>query len=368
MLLGHWLEMRWIGPARGALAALAALLPDTAERVAADGTATVPVHDVRVGDVVLVGAGGHVPINDKVLEGAADVDESLITGESRPSQGTGRRDDRRVGSRRRVAPGPVRGRGVRRRCRGSCAFSMRPRPRNRAPRRWAIARPRSCSTWHSSPARPRSSGGCSSATQGAVHPLRRRARHRLPARPRTCDSARRLDLDDARCPERLLVKDRLALENARIIDTVIFDETGTLTRGETVVVEVAAVDGRTGTTSWRWPRPWSRTPSTRSDGRSSQRSSSGDGPSAGDRVRGAGRPWCRGHGQRSRRRRRRTTLLHEVELEPSPSAEAWDREGRTVLHVDVDGRVCRLLAAEDEIRPESAEDVAELHGLGVRWR
>ena len=164
MLLGHWLEMRSIAQARGALAALAELLPDTAERVTADGTETVAVADLRVGDVVLVRPGGRVPVDGEVVDGAADVDESLITGESRPvpkeagaaviAGSVVAGGSLRVGSRPSAS---------RRRCRGSFAWSRRRRPRSRVPRHWAIARPRSCSTWHSSRAWPRSSGGCCSA-------------------------------------------------------------------------------------------------------------------------------------------------------------------------------------------------------------
>ena len=83
MLLGHWLEMRSIAQARGALAALAELLPDTAERVTATGTEEVPIADLAVGDIVLVRPGARVPADGKVVEGTADVDESMITGESR---------------------------------------------------------------------------------------------------------------------------------------------------------------------------------------------------------------------------------------------------------------------------------------------
>ncbi len=83
MLLGHWLEMRSIAQARGALSALAELLPDTAERVTASGVETVPLGDVVVGDVLLVRPGGRVPADGVVAEGAAEVDESMITGESR---------------------------------------------------------------------------------------------------------------------------------------------------------------------------------------------------------------------------------------------------------------------------------------------
>ena len=75
MILGHWLEMRAVSQARGALNALAALLPDTAERVAGQETQTVPLSDLKVGDVVLVRPGTRVPADGTVVEGAADVDE-----------------------------------------------------------------------------------------------------------------------------------------------------------------------------------------------------------------------------------------------------------------------------------------------------
>src|SRR6187551_87354 len=84
MLLGHWLEMRSIAQARGALAALADLLPDTAERVLSDGgTETIALADLAAGDLILVRPGGRLPADGTVTEGSADVDESLVTGESR---------------------------------------------------------------------------------------------------------------------------------------------------------------------------------------------------------------------------------------------------------------------------------------------
>src|SRR6201997_989654 len=82
MILGHWLEMRAVSQARGALNALAALLPDSAERVIDQGTQTVPLSELRVGDIVLVRPGARVPADGTVVEGAAELDESLITGES----------------------------------------------------------------------------------------------------------------------------------------------------------------------------------------------------------------------------------------------------------------------------------------------
>src|SRR5258707_1338678 len=83
MILGHWLEMRAISQARGALNALAALLPDTAERVQGADTQSVPLSELRICDIVLVRPGARVPADGTVVEGAADVDESMITGESK---------------------------------------------------------------------------------------------------------------------------------------------------------------------------------------------------------------------------------------------------------------------------------------------
>src|SRR5215217_2370617 len=84
MLLGHWLEMRALGQASSALDALAALLPDEADLDTPDGIRPVPVSDLAVGDLVLVRPGGRVPADGTVLEGEAELDESMITGESRP--------------------------------------------------------------------------------------------------------------------------------------------------------------------------------------------------------------------------------------------------------------------------------------------
>src|SRR5256712_3421908 len=90
MVLGHWLEMKAISQARGALNALAALLPDTAERINGAEIETVPLAELHVGDVVLVRPGTRVPADGAVVEGSADVDESMITGESKAvSKGQG---------------------------------------------------------------------------------------------------------------------------------------------------------------------------------------------------------------------------------------------------------------------------------------
>jgi len=84
MVLGHWIEMRSISQAQGALNELAKLLPDTAVRIVADQTETVPVSELRDGDIVLIRPGAAVPADGVVRDGSSDVNESMITGESRP--------------------------------------------------------------------------------------------------------------------------------------------------------------------------------------------------------------------------------------------------------------------------------------------
>ncbi|WP_433633539.1 copper-translocating P-type ATPase [Halomicrococcus sp. NG-SE-24] len=85
MLLGHWIEMRSVRRASSALDELARLLPDTAERITDEGdTEEVPVSELEEGDLVLVRPGASVPADGVVKEGDSDVNESMITGESRP--------------------------------------------------------------------------------------------------------------------------------------------------------------------------------------------------------------------------------------------------------------------------------------------
>ncbi len=93
MLLGHWLEMRSVRQAAGALRELAKLMPDTAERLLPDGrTETVAVAALRRGDAVLVRPGGSVPADGVVTEGESEVNEAMVTGESRPvAKGPGAR-------------------------------------------------------------------------------------------------------------------------------------------------------------------------------------------------------------------------------------------------------------------------------------
>jgi Cu2+-exporting ATPase len=84
MILGHWIEMRSISQAQGALKELAKLVPDTAERVIGDRIEKVEVAQLQLDDIVLVRPGASIPADGVVIEGSSSVNEAMITGESRP--------------------------------------------------------------------------------------------------------------------------------------------------------------------------------------------------------------------------------------------------------------------------------------------
>jgi Cu2+-exporting ATPase len=84
MLLGHWVEMRAVQSASGALKELAKLLPDMAEVVRGNGTVLISLKELRVGDVVLVKPGGKIPADGRVIEGRSEINEAILTGESKP--------------------------------------------------------------------------------------------------------------------------------------------------------------------------------------------------------------------------------------------------------------------------------------------
>ncbi len=86
MLLGHWIEMRSISQAQGALKELAKLLPDKATRITDQGEETVSVEELRKGDTVLIRPGERVPVDGKIIKGESALNEAMITGESKPSK------------------------------------------------------------------------------------------------------------------------------------------------------------------------------------------------------------------------------------------------------------------------------------------
>src|SRR6202051_835859 len=245
MVLGHWLEMRAISQARGALSALAALLPDTAERVNGAEVQTILLAELHVGDIVLVRPGTRVPADGIVVEGAADVDESMSTGESRTvSKERGAT----------VIAGTVASGG-----------SLRVRITAVGEQTALSGIMRLVAAAQASSSRTQALADRAAAIlfyvavgSGAItftywwflgdkeHALLRTATVLIIACPHALGLAIPLVIaisTSLGAQNGLLAKDRLALERARNLDMVIFDKTGTLTRGSPAVSGIMAVPG-----------------------------------------------------------------------------------------------------------------------------
>jgi P-type Cu2+ transporter len=369
MLLGHWLEMRSIAQARGALSALAELLPDTAERVTAQGTETVPLAELAVGDVILVRPGARIPADGVVDEGSADVDESMITGES---QAVGKERGDRVVAGTVAAGGSLRVRvaAVGEETALSGIMRMVAAAQASASRAQALADRAAAILFYVALA----AGGLTLAywwlrgdPEGA---LVRTATVLVIACPHALGLAIPLVIaisTSLGARNGLLVKNRIALERARELDVIIFDKTGTLTRGQPALaaVSVAGAFDEAGilrlaaSVEADSEHPLARAIVAAAEERGAKV------PAAtafealagrGARAMVDGRTVAVG-GPR---------LLADLGLDPDPAAEAWAREGRTVLHVVADGAVVGALAIEDEIRPESAQAIARLHAMGLK--
>ena len=365
MLLGHWLEMRSIAQARGALSALADLLPDTAERVTPSSVETVPLADVVVGDVVLVRPGGRVPVDGVVVEGTAELDESMITGESRAVT---REPGDPVIAGTVAAGGSLRVRvsaigegtalsGIMRmvaaaQASGSRAQALADRAAALLFYVALVAGVITFIVWMSI-------GGLEEALIRTATVLVIACPHALGlAIPLVIAISTSLGARNG-----LLVKDRLALERARGLDVVIFDKTGTLTKGTPVVADTSGGDE----TELLRLAAGVEADSEHPLGRAIVAAARARGI---DPPRGTGFEAIPGRGARATIDGRTVAvggprLLADLGLIADPAADGWAAEGRTVLHVVADGRVIGALALEDEIRPESQEAVDELHRLGV---
>ncbi|MGH3519477.1 MAG: heavy metal translocating P-type ATPase [Haloechinothrix sp.] len=376
MLLGHWMEMRAIGQAQGALAALAELLPDEAERVTGDGAVeTIHITDLAVGDVVLVRPGGRVPADGTIVQGAADLDESMITGESRPvARGEGERviaasvsTDSSIRVRVDAVGEDTALAGIQRLV--AQAQESRSRTQVLADRAAALlfyvaiaAAAVTVAVWALL-------GDPDAAVVRSVTVLIIACPHALGlAIPlvtsiSTSKAAR----------SGILVKDRLALERMRKVDAVLFDKTGTLTKGEHAVTGVTAADGSglgedgllglAGAVESDSEHPLARAIVNAARERGAAlppatgfRSMTGRGVEAdvAETTVAVGGP----------------ALLRERGLEiPDQLGDdvaRWRERGAAVLHVVRDGRIVGSLALEDQVRSESRAVIDALHRLGVK--
>ncbi len=242
MLFGHWMEMRSIQSAQGALQELAKLLPDEAELIEGGSTRTVAVSDLKQGDIVLVRPGASIPIDGLVVDGESKVNESMVTGESKPIKKS--LDDEVIG-------GTINGEGslrVKVTKTGEStmlAGIMRlvAEAQNSKSRSQVLAdRAAFYLTYIAlSVAAVTFFGWLAFSGQGSDFALERTVTVLIIACPHALGLAIPLVTSISTtlaARNGLLVRDRAALENARNIDVVLFDKTGTLTRGEQGVADI----------------------------------------------------------------------------------------------------------------------------------
>jgi Cu2+-exporting ATPase len=373
MVLGHWLEMRAISRARGALSALAALLPDTAERIEGSETKQVSLSELRAGDLVLVRPGGRVPIDGTVIDGTADADESMITGESKTVS-------KSIGS-AVIAGTVISGGSIRIKTTAvgeqtalSGIMRLVAAAQASASRTQALADKAAALLFYIA----LFSGVVTFTYWWLVgdqeRALMRTATVLIIACPHALGLAIPLVIaisTSLGAQHGLLVKDRLALEKARTLDTIIFDKTGTLTRGTPAVSDLAAVSGATESdllASAASVESTSEHPLGKAIIAAARRRNI-------DPIAVAGFKSLPGRGAAATVQGRTIAiggprLLAESKLQLTPELQQttriWAQEGKTVLYVLSDGAVLGAIAAEDEIRPESKQAIDELHSLGVK--
>ncbi|HEY3545358.1 MAG TPA: heavy metal translocating P-type ATPase [Propionicimonas sp.] len=367
MLLGHWLEMRSLAQTTSALDSLAALLPDVAEVVRGDDVVPVSPSELVVGDVVLVRPGAAVPADGRIVAGIAEMDESMVTGESRTVS-------RRPGD--QVTAGTVStDSGIRVEVTATGentalagiqrlvaeAQSSSSRAQRLADRAAALL------FWFAL-----GSAAVTAIVWSLLGQPDQAVTRTITVLVIACPHALGLaiPLVVAISTERaarggVLVKDRLALERMRTITTVVFDKTGTLTKGLPALTRVEA----SATSGMSQDQVLALAAAVESDsehplaraivhaaserrlalpGATGFRSEPALGVTA--QVEGAE---VRVGGPR---------LLAELGLAEPASAD----QGATRLHVIRDGAVLGSLVLADEIRPESAQAVTSLQALGIR--
>jgi Cu2+-exporting ATPase len=373
MILGHWIEMRSISQASGALSELAKLVPDTAERVSGPSPGAVPVAELVEGDVILVRPGGGIPADGSVVDGASEVNESVITGESRPVP-------KKPGD--KVIAGTINGAGsLRVEVTGTGegttlggimrlvahAQSSRSRAQALADRAafylTVIAIAAAVVTlvaWLLAGAT------AAFAVERVVTVLVIACPHALGlAIPLVVAIATTLGARSG-----LLVRDRRGLEEARTLDTIFFDKTGTLTRGEFRVVDITPAGSLSATDALRLAAAVERD-SEHSIAQGVVKSAAERGivapPATGFRA-------IPGHGVEADVEGRHLLIggpalvrQNAVTLDPSlreAVARAVERAQSAIVLVE-NRTALAVLAVSDAIRDESAEAVRRLHQQGI---
>jgi len=374
MLLGHWIEMRSISQAQGALRELAKLLPNTAVRVVGDQTEEVPVSELRESDTVLVRPGASLPADGVVRQGTSAVNESMITGESRPVE-------KRDGD--KVIGGTVNGSG-----------SLHVEVTGTGERTMLASIVRLVAQAQMSRSRAQAladraafiltlvaigAGAVTLVTwlglrgDDPAFAVERLVTVLVIACPHALGLAIPLVIAISTtlgARSGLLVRDRRGLEEARKVNAVVFDKTGTLTLGEQRVVDVATEQGITPDTALQLAAAVERDSehpvarallASAADRRLTVPAASAFESLPGRGVRAVvdGRRLAAGG----------PNLLAELKVTPGAALRASVDQaaglGQAAIYLVEDGRVLAVFAVADAVRPESAEAVRRLHAAGI---
>ena len=374
MLLGHWLEMRAVAGAQGALKELSKLLPDTAEIVRDGKTVVVPLNEVRVGNTVLVKPGSKIPTDGTVAEGNSDVDEALATGESKPVP-------KKVGS--EVIAGTTNGDGslkVTVSKIGEQTFLagvMRLVAEAQASKsRLQVLSDRAA--YYLTIVAVISSGvtlvSWLAAGAGTAFAVERLVAVLVIACPHALGLAIPLvaSISTTKAAANgFLVKQRLALEAARKIDVVLFDKTGTLTRGEFGVEVVIPFSGANESEILRLATSvnnHSEHPIAKAVVTAASTLGVGLGEVKNfERIAGQG---AAGEVEGKLVKVGSPSLIADMELvvpeAEQPRLQELSHQGKTVVYVVSQGTLLGALALGDIIRTESKQAVAALKAMGIR--
>lgn len=374
MLLGHWIEMRSVAQAQGALQALAKLLPDTAERIVdGDQTEEVPVGELAGGDLLLVRPGANIPADGVVRQGESSVNEAMITGESQP---VAKQPESKV------VAGTINGEGslrveVSQTGEGTVlagimrlveeAQSSESRAQTLADRAafflTLVAIAAGLLTFTAWLAVGRSLDFTITRT---VTVLVIACPHALGlAIPLALAISTTLGARNG-----LLVRDRRGMEGARRLNAIVFDKTGTLTLGEHRVVATTVDDSLDADEALRL--------AAAVEGDSEHSIARGIHKTAEEREldipSSQGFQTIPGQGAQAEVDGRRLfvggpALLKKVDAEPSPklreAAERAAEQGRAAIYLLEEGRALAVFAVADAVRPESREAVDRLHETGI---
>jgi Cu2+-exporting ATPase len=380
MLLGHWIEMRSIAQAQGALAELAKLLPDTAVRIVREGTGEreedVPVAVLQPGDVVLVRPGARIPVDGAVAEGRSRVNESMITGESRPVE-------KSPGD--RVIAGTVNDAGsLRVQVTGTgeqtmLAGIMRLVDQAQQSRSRAQALADRAASWLTMVAIGAGAltfAGWLAAGADAAFAVERLVTVLVIACPHALGLAVPLVIAISTtlgARNGLLVRDRRGLEEARLLTMVVFDKTGTLTLGEHRVVGMRTAGGFSEADALRLAaaveqdaeHPVARAVVASAHERGLEIPRAGGFEAIpGYGVQGVvdGRRLAVGGPNLLGRlgAKRPAEFAEFAEFTDTAAAQ-----GQGVIYLLEDGHILAAFAVADAIRPESLEAIRRLHDLGI---